>query len=89
MVDCGEIKPTKLVLKKSKAFGVDLLGIIARHSSGDFGDITPLEKTLNHKVLNESFGNWVFSRYKINSLHYIVRTDLRVPETFIELADEK
>lgn len=86
MFSTGEIVPTKLVLKRSKAHAVNLGELVMNHANGNWSFLTPTEIKLNHTAVES--GRPIYSRYKINGEVFVLQTDQKEDRTYISMIEE-
>lgn len=86
MIDCGEIKPSKLAAKKAKYLEVEFIEMIRLHCAEQWPFITDYEKMLNKQAIEKN--GLVYSRYKIKGEVFFIQTDLKTNQTFIHMVEE-
>ena len=63
----GRVMSTPAALEYAKSHGFDLAALVARHISGDFGDLAAEDKLRNQEAI--IVGSRILSSYRCNTLN--------------------
>lgn len=86
MFSTGEIIPSALAIKLSKANDIDLMTIVMNHVEGNWSFLTNTEKKWNLIAIDS--GRPIYSRYKVKDLVFIIHTDQKEDRTYIHMSEE-
>lgn len=86
MFELGKIVVTRNCLFYAEEHNIDLKELVARHVSGDDGDLCKADQQLNELAIKE--GGRVFSSYLIGEKKYFVITEWDRSYTTVMLAED-
>ncbi|MBK7616335.1 MAG: hypothetical protein IPJ08_18400 [Burkholderiales bacterium] len=69
----GQVVITRPALALAESHGIDVIDLVRRHASGDWGDLGGHDKVLNEAALSN--GSRIFSAYDVQGERWYVITE--------------